>query len=248
MVNDGVQASSEENANLWREFDVDSIPSKQSLHLSFEEALQRILLDDKTKYPSLLDLGCGDGRVALDLTHRGFAVTAVDVNESAVEAARHKLQQASQSSLAVVGDCCNLVLNRSFDCVLCQLLISIVGKPVDRRQMLSVAHGHLGENGILLLSASGASETINPNYAKLYARDKEATKEERTYFSRRGDGKVLYMTHHFTEQSLSDLLNECGFTVVSFSVDEEASSRRPEEKAFFFYVVAMKKSDNAPVS
>ena len=50
------------------------------------------------------------------------------------------------------------------------------------------------------------------------------------------EGKVLFVTHHFTEQELRDLLTE--FERVEIIKKKETSSRRPDEVAYFFYVVA----------
>src|SRR3954454_11135879 len=38
----------------------------------------------------VLDAGCGTGRVAIELAHRGFSVVAVDADEAMLQAARAK--------------------------------------------------------------------------------------------------------------------------------------------------------------
>jgi hypothetical protein len=81
------------------------------------------------------------------------------------------------------------------------------------------------------------SDDINPNYARLYAQDRQASGEDGTYFSRDDGGTILYATHHFTEDELFGLLTQCGFDDVQLTRSLERSSRRPEEAAWFFYAV-----------
>jgi hypothetical protein len=64
-----------------------------------------------------------------------------------------------------------------------------------------------------------------------------------SYFSRDGDGNVLYTTHHFSVVELEAMLIEVGFadTIVVHEI-REASSRRPEEVANFLYASARRAS------
>jgi 16S rRNA (guanine1207-N2)-methyltransferase len=68
---------------------------------------------------SVLDLGCGTGLLALAAARRGGQVTAVDVDLSAVESARHTLAANQVMADVLISDCAQAVLNRRFDVVLC---------------------------------------------------------------------------------------------------------------------------------
>jgi len=127
-----------------------------------------------------------------------------------------------------------------FSIVVCQLVISLVGGVAERARLLQNAHDVLEPGGWFYLSASGVSDDINPGYARLYDEDFAETGEHGTYFSRGGDGKILYSTHHFTEPELRALLEAAGFEVLRIAVKKEASSRRPDEAARFLYAVARK--------
>ena len=65
---------------------------------------------------SVLDAGCGTGRVAIELSRRGHPVVGVDADPAMLEAARRKAQQLSW----VEGDLSDpgLDLGRAFDVVL----------------------------------------------------------------------------------------------------------------------------------
>ena len=84
-----------------------------------------------------------------------------------------------------VSPCDNAMLARSseayglFDLVLCQLVISVVGSVQQRSALLQTAFRHLKPGGVLLLSASGASEDINSKYKALYDQDLAITGEYR---------------------------------------------------------------------
>src|SRR5688500_7310833 len=47
------------------------------------------------RFPRLLDLGCGVGRVAASLQRRGFSVTGIDISPIALRAARRAVPDAS---------------------------------------------------------------------------------------------------------------------------------------------------------
>jgi SAM-dependent methyltransferase len=216
----------------WSSMAPAAIPSKPHLHPSFLAEFE------VAREGVCLDLGCGDGRVAACLAAQfPLTLVAVDVNACAVEEARARLGALSSQHRALLGDVSTMQLELEADYVLCQLVLSVM-PPAHRNGLLEAARACLKPDGVLLLSVSGDSADINAEYEALYARDAGATHEERTYFSRDAQGRVLYTTHHFTEQELRSLLADCGFTVRSFTIEAEASSRRPQQKAHFYYVVA----------
>ena len=182
--------------------------------------------------------------------HTGFAVADVcgklEVLREAIRGAmvQQQLQQQHQQSVEQVLE--------TFDVVLLQLLISVVGKAPQRAALLHNCTALLqgdevgDDGGLLCLSASGDSAHVNPGYAALYAADRALTGEERTYCSRdETTGEVLYLTHHFTREELAAALTEesLGFCAASLriAVEEESSSRRPDEKALFMYATAQRR-------
>lgn len=226
---------------------------------------------------TLLDLGCGDGRLTRRLVEEfPLTVVGVDLNVAAVAAASEEISINNQGEHAALyakdqpatgeheggapmhqrlrfeqGDVAThrveidpgseLENGSWFAAVLLQLVLSVVGGVSMREKVLRNAAAHLQPGGILMLSASGASEEINKEYAALYAKDQPATGEYRTYYSRGATGRVLYVTHHFTQPELRALLDAAGFEVLEFVVSKEASSRRPGMAAFFYYVIAAKR-------
>jgi 2-polyprenyl-3-methyl-5-hydroxy-6-metoxy-1,4-benzoquinol methylase len=62
---------------------------------------------------TVLDAGCGSGRVAIELARRGIEVVGVDVEESMLEVAR----QRAPALTWIVSDLADLDLARRFDVV-----------------------------------------------------------------------------------------------------------------------------------
>jgi SAM-dependent methyltransferase len=224
----------------WRRFDALRIPSKEAT-----PHLDRCLLAVREAAaagppPALLDVGCGTGRLAARLAAQGFAVTGVDIGPDAVRTARDLAGAAAGprpvfAEADFAADQPPVVPGGPFDVVVCQLVISIIGGLRDRTNLLRNARAHLRPDGWLHLSASGVSDTINAGYARLYAEDAPATGERHSYFSRDERGGILYMTHHFTVEELTALLEDAGFGRIEITVERETSSRRPDEAAHFLY-------------
>lgn len=228
-----------DGAPYWAKLNAQAIPSKTQLHPALFKALGN-------GSGRLLDLGCGDGRLTADLAKSfpDYQILGIDVNEAAIALARERVASLDTSLakrlLFEPGDATARVdaESSSFQVVLLQLVLSVVGGLEQRRKLLGQIRALLAHGGQLLLSASGASEDINAEYAELYKRDEPKTGEKYTYFSRSNDGTILYPTHHFVEEELRGLLCEQGFDVQTCLKEREASSRRPDQAAWFFYVVA----------
>jgi 2-polyprenyl-3-methyl-5-hydroxy-6-metoxy-1,4-benzoquinol methylase len=225
----------------WRRFDAGSIPTKESTpHL--DAFLQQLRQASPDQPLTLLDVGCGDGRLSRRLQEQGFSVLGVDISPAAVHAARTLAGPADAAGRWLRFEEADVAADQGphldagpFDIVVCQLVISIIGDARNRANLLRHVHDNLRPGGWLALSASGVSDTINAGYARLYAEDVHLTGERHSYLSRNEGGEVLYMTHHFTADELTSLLQAAGFGEISVTTERETSSRRPSEAAYFLY-------------
>lgn len=231
----------------WRRFDAGAIPSKGTTP-QLDAFLDAVVKEADGSPLALLDIGCGDGRLSRRIGGRGFSVLGVDINPAAIHAAREGSAAppvtggrlrfavadfAAEASPAVDGG--------PFDVAVCQLVISIIGTPRQRANLLRHGRDVLRPGGWLFLSASGVSDAINPGYARLYAEDFPLTGERHTYLSRDARGDVLYTTHHFTDRELHDLLEAAGFDEIGVTTQRETSSRRPDEAALFHYATCRRR-------
>jgi SAM-dependent methyltransferase len=221
----------EQNRRDWANFEPASIPTKIEVpHLS--DWLDRL---SSAGLSRVLDVGCGSGGVARSLVERGFGVVGVDINGAAVQQLSRELpgglfyerDAASPSGLDLS--------DQVFDAAICQLLASVVGDAGDRAQLLRNICNVLRAHAPLFISFSGLSDDLNHDYGELYARDRAATGEHGSYYSRAADGRVLYRTHHFAPGEIRELLEQTGFEDVQIEAEVETSSRRPDQRARFYY-------------
>jgi SAM-dependent methyltransferase len=97
---------------------------------------------------SVLDAGCGTGRVAIELSRRGYAVMGVDVDESMLEAARAKAPELTWTS----GDLANpeLDFGLTFDVVVMAGNVLIFVPPGTEGQVIDNAARWLRPGGRLV--------------------------------------------------------------------------------------------------
>ncbi len=69
----------------------------------------------RDKSSKIIDIGCGTGRHAIELTKRGYTVTGVDLSEDQIKRAREKAQEAGVSIDFQTQDARNLAFDGEFD-------------------------------------------------------------------------------------------------------------------------------------
>jgi SAM-dependent methyltransferase len=101
---------------------------------------------------SVLDAGCGTGRVAMELDRRGHHVVGVDLDVAMLEAARTKAPQLSW----IEGDLADeqLVFDRQFDVVVMAGNVLIFTSPGTEGKVLSNMAAHLVPGGRLIAGYS----------------------------------------------------------------------------------------------
>ncbi len=109
--------------------------------------LWRALAD--TAHGPVLDLGCGTGRVALDLAARGGDVTGVDRDPELVETLRSRAHERKLDVAAAVADARSLDLGKTFALVVSPMqVVQLLGGPDARAQMLAAVRLHLAPGGL----------------------------------------------------------------------------------------------------
>ncbi|MFS8363906.1 class I SAM-dependent methyltransferase [Streptomyces sp. CWNU-52B] len=96
---------------------------------------------------SILELGCGVGRMTHPLLERGFTVTAVDESAEMLERVRgaRKIRGAIET----------LDLGERFDVVTLASFLVHAGDPAVRRGMLDVCRKHVADGGCVLIQREG---------------------------------------------------------------------------------------------
>ncbi|WP_254705549.1 class I SAM-dependent methyltransferase [Streptomyces vilmorinianum] len=100
---------------------------------------------------SLLELGCGAGRVTEPLVRRGFAVTAVDESAEMLEAVRERVPGVE----AVRSPIESLELARRFDVVILASFLVHTAEHRTRQAFLETCRRHVTDDGCVLIQREG---------------------------------------------------------------------------------------------
>jgi len=95
---------------------------------------------------TVLDAGCGTGRVAIELARRGVDVLGVDVNASMIEEATRRAPALNW----IRSDLAELDLGRRFDVVVLAGNVPLFCPPGDRPGLVRACAAHVGPGGRLV--------------------------------------------------------------------------------------------------
>jgi len=95
---------------------------------------------------SVLDAGCGTGRVAIELARRGVAVVGVDVSASMLDTARRLAPELSW----VEADLATLELDRVFDVVVLAGNVPLFTPPGTSGALVAGCARHVAPGGVLV--------------------------------------------------------------------------------------------------
>jgi SAM-dependent methyltransferase len=96
----------------------------------------------------VLDLGCGTGRVALDLARQGHRARGLDVDPELVAAFNARAMATGLRAEATAGDARDFSLDERFATVLAPMqLLQVLDGPAERVACLRCAAGHLLPGG-----------------------------------------------------------------------------------------------------
>jgi SAM-dependent methyltransferase len=107
----------------------------------------------------ILDLGCGTGRVAIDLAVRGHDVTGLDSDPELVAALLARARERDLRVEAVAGDARSFELRRTFALVISPMqVIQLLGGADGRGAMLEAARRHLEPGGVFAAALANPFE------------------------------------------------------------------------------------------
>ena len=106
---------------------------------------------------TVLDAGCGTGRVAVELARRGLEVVGVDLDPSMLEVARTK----SEAVEWIEADIAELDLDRTFDVVVAAGNVMIFLTPGTEATVTRRLAAHLAPGGTLICGFSLAGDHLS---------------------------------------------------------------------------------------
>ena len=119
--------------------------------------LWRVLAD--TAHGAVLDLGCGTGRVALDLGARGCEVMGIDSDPELIDALRDRAGERGLAVEGLVADARSFDLGRTFALVISPMqVVQLLGGAEGRATMLAAVRGHLDPGGLFAAALANPFE------------------------------------------------------------------------------------------
>ncbi len=109
---------------------------------------------NRDKSLKIIDIGCGTGRHAIELTKRGYNVTGVDLSENQIKRAREKAQEAGVTIDFQIQDARNLSFDGEFDLaiMLCEGGFSLMETDEMNFEILKNATKALKDKGKLIFT------------------------------------------------------------------------------------------------
>ena len=109
---------------------------------------------NRDKSSKIIDIGCGTGRHAIELTKRGYNVTGVDLSENQIKRAREKAQEAGVAIDFQTQDARNLPFDGEFDLaiMLCEGGFSLMETDEMNFEILKNATKALKDKGKLIFT------------------------------------------------------------------------------------------------
>jgi ubiquinone/menaquinone biosynthesis C-methylase UbiE len=176
----------------------------------------------------VLDLCCGTGRIAIELAHRGRAVTAMDASAGMLSVLKEKLRAESDQVRSLVDveeqPMASFRLKRKFRSVICCDAFFHNMSPDEDRACLRSINRHLHSNGLLLFNIHN---NPNPEFLAWASSKEAATPHKRGEYRLPGNGGTLEVLESLFHDPLDQTVEtKLHFTKVGLGGEilEEADS------------------------
>lgn len=177
---------------------------------------------------SVIDLGCGPGRVAVPLARRGHRVTGVDAQERYLERARAHAARDGVPLALRRGDIARLADEAAFDAALCLFTsFGYFADPADDRRVLAGAHRALRPGGRLVLETAHRDGVVRLHGVREAVRGARRFREEPRFdpvtgiletrwsvSAPQGARAFTSRMRTYTATALARMLREAGFAEV----------------------------------
>ena len=146
-------------------------------YVSWADFIEEIVKREYKGTPELwLDLGCGTGRMTLELARRGCDMTGVDSSPEMLDAARCRAEEEglSENLLLLCQDMREFELYGTVDvAVSCLDCINHLTKPSDLEKCLRLVHNYLSPDGLFIFDVNGKYKFENIYSDRAYVMEED---------------------------------------------------------------------------
>ncbi|SCZ78556.1 class I SAM-dependent methyltransferase [Acidaminobacter hydrogenoformans] len=162
----------------------------------------------------LLDIGCGTGRHAIDLTRRGYSVTGVDLSEAQLKKAREKALEEGLEVRFIKADARELPFEEEFDAalMLCEGGFPLMETDEMNFEILRNAAKALKRPGKLIFTTLNGLFPLFNSIDRFHEEGREQREESRQ--DDQGNEIASYKSEHF------DLMTFRDHNVTTFTDDD----------------------------
>ena len=159
----------------------------------------------------ILDLGCGTGKMTLELARRGYDMTGVDYSPEMLDKARDAADEEGLDILWLNQDMRDFELYGTVGSVVsCLDCMNHLTSRADFMKCLSLVHNYLVPNGLFIFDINGRKK-----FTDIYADNSYVTEN---------DGSMCIWQNFYNEKS-----GICEFYITVFSENEDGSYDRYDE-------------------
>lgn len=181
-------------------------------YVKWADFIEDILKKECRSRPELvLDLGCGTGKMTLELAKRGYDMTGIDYSPEMLDIARSAAEKSGDDVLWLCQDMREFELYGTVDAAVCCLdCINHLEKISDVKKCFSLVHNYLIPDGIFIFDINGRYKFEN-----VYADNTYAMEE---------DGGFCVWENYYDEKS-----KICDFYITLFEECADGRYNRHEE-------------------
>lgn len=172
-------------------------------YTEWADFLEKVFISHMNKKPELvLDLGCGTGRMTVELANRGYDMTGVDYSPEMLDKARNRAEKYGKDILWICQDMCEFELYGTVDAaVSCLDCINHLTDPQELDACLDLVHNYLIPGGIFVFDINGKYKFEN-----IYA--------DNSYVMENGEDMCVWQNGYNPKSKLCDfyitLFSKCG--------------------------------------
>ena len=117
----------------------------------------------------ILELGCGTGRVSIELIKEGFIVTGLDLSEKMLDIYKDKIKDLSNykqnRANLIIGDMANFNIDSKFSLIIAPFrAFQALTKKNDIKNCLSCINKHLDHNGIFIINVFRPNKVLDESW------------------------------------------------------------------------------------